>query len=242
MPRKKTVISENYNKPFPERLRTIMAQQEKTQQEVAQALGKTRQAVSYYMDGSSSPDWETLVTLAQYFGVSADWLLGLSDTQSLDTNIQEVCVYTGLSEETVTKLHTFRDCSQVDIISKLLTCSKFGTLLVSIENTISRQNNVKTAIVKVRDKLNSGKLNSALERWRFFRDENSERGELNKAIKNVRYERFEAIDIFTDIVDEITSYRDFDNAVNSIDNEQALDWAVTGISEDKMEQRGSNNG
>ena len=99
MSRKKNARSDDYNAAFPTRLREIMAEKNKTQQDVANAIGKTRQAVGYYTDGSSSPDWKTLVELSRYFDVSVDWLLGRTNARINDETVKIVCNYTGLSEK-----------------------------------------------------------------------------------------------------------------------------------------------
>lgn len=102
MPRKRmTINKELFDKPFPSALRNLMKERNTTQQELAEALGKTRQSISYYCDGSSSPDWETIANIAKYYSVSADWLLGLSDVRSPHADIKAVCDFTGLSEDSV---------------------------------------------------------------------------------------------------------------------------------------------
>lgn len=106
MPRKRETKSADFYSAFPERLRAIMQEHETTQQELAEYVGKSRQAIGYYADGSSSPDWKTIVSLARYFGVSTDWLLGVTDVQSTDIDIQQICEYLGLSEQAITFLHT----------------------------------------------------------------------------------------------------------------------------------------
>lgn len=44
---------------------------------------------------------KTLYVLAEYYNVSADYLLGFTDVKSPDMKIKEVCNYVGLSEEAV---------------------------------------------------------------------------------------------------------------------------------------------
>lgn len=105
MPRKKSTNTEAYNKDFPRRLREVMQEKGETQQIVGDAIGKTRQAVGYYADGSSSPDWETIVKIAKHFGVSTDYLLGLTDQPTLNTEIRAICDYTGLSERSIQELN-----------------------------------------------------------------------------------------------------------------------------------------
>jgi len=121
MPRKRETLPENYNADFPKRLRELLAENGKSQKELAEAMGKTRQAIGYYADGSSSPDWEALKFIANYFEVSADYLLGLSDVKSSEANMQMVCNYTGLSEDAIlvlrdafTSIHHY--CALSDLI------------------------------------------------------------------------------------------------------------------------------
>lgn len=106
MPRKRNEQSENYHKAFPTALRSLMDEHKKevTQQILADVLGKSRQAISYYCDGSSSPDWETLVKIANFFSVSTDYLLGVSKIKNPDTSIRAICEILGLSEQTISSL------------------------------------------------------------------------------------------------------------------------------------------
>lgn len=68
----------NSNKPFPAALRTLMEERNTSQKDLADYLGKTRQAISLYCNGESAPDLEALVKIAQYFDTSTDYLLGLT--------------------------------------------------------------------------------------------------------------------------------------------------------------------
>ena len=105
MPRKMKVVPDGYDKAFPRNLRKLLADSKTTKKELAISLDRSGQAISYYCDGSSSPDWETLVKIAQYFSVSTDYLLGVSTEKSVDQTVQSVCKYIGLSSSTVSQLH-----------------------------------------------------------------------------------------------------------------------------------------
>lgn len=105
MPRKRKEHSNTFFHAFPSRLRKVMERQGTTQQDLANHLGLSRQAVSAYCDGTSSPDWRTLAKIGPYFGVSTDYLLGLTDNATVVPEVQAVCQYTGLSQEAVEALH-----------------------------------------------------------------------------------------------------------------------------------------
>ena len=61
-----------------------------------------RQTIAQYMSGLSKPDTERLTVLCKALDVSADYLLGLSNENTENKNLQEICNYTGLSKEFVT--------------------------------------------------------------------------------------------------------------------------------------------
>lgn len=75
------------------------------QADVARALNVQRQQISYYENDSRQPDLDRLKELARLYGVSTDYLLGMTDVSSSDLEIKEVCNYTGLSENAVAVLH-----------------------------------------------------------------------------------------------------------------------------------------
>lgn len=102
MSRKKQKSSETATEVFPSQLQKLMDREPKTSQtKLAEALNIQRQTVSNYANGQSSPDWKTLSRIADYFGVSVDWLLGRTQTETPDADMQAVCEYTGLSEDAI---------------------------------------------------------------------------------------------------------------------------------------------
>ena len=52
---------------------------------------------------------ECLRCLADFYGVSTDYLLGISDEKTPDTNARAVIAYTGLSEDNVLTLHHMKE-------------------------------------------------------------------------------------------------------------------------------------
>lgn len=97
---------EKYNFVFPTRLRKLMTAREVTMTALANALGISRQAVSQYQDGSTQPNMQKLIEIANYFNVSTDYLLGLTDTQSTNADAQKAIAYTKLSERTINLMHS----------------------------------------------------------------------------------------------------------------------------------------
>ena len=58
------------------RLRYLLESKNIKQKDVAAAIGVYTSTMSQYVTGQRSPDVETLIKLADYFGVSVDYLIG----------------------------------------------------------------------------------------------------------------------------------------------------------------------
>ncbi|MED3876179.1 helix-turn-helix transcriptional regulator [Lysinibacillus capsici] len=71
------------------RLKMLRTQHRKTQQDMADVLGISRQGYAKYENNLGEPDNSTLSKLADYFNVSTDYLLGRSDNPSLTKEEKE---------------------------------------------------------------------------------------------------------------------------------------------------------
>lgn len=67
--------------PFPERLKEARKRKQLKQREVAECLQIAAHSYQQYEGGDRRPNFETLVALADLLGVSADYLLGLTDRE-----------------------------------------------------------------------------------------------------------------------------------------------------------------
>ena len=86
-----------------------------TLKELAEAVGIRQQTVSLYKNGETQPTPETLVKIAEFFGVSVDYLLtGIS---SQNKPIHEEL---GLTEETIGMLKTAKKTESFDGMPSLL--------------------------------------------------------------------------------------------------------------------------
>lgn len=62
------------------KIRTQREKQGLTQQDLANALSVTPQAVSKWERGDNAPDFTILPSIARFLGISTDWLLSVNDT------------------------------------------------------------------------------------------------------------------------------------------------------------------
>ena len=62
------------------RLRDLREDHDKTQQEIADILGTSQTMYARYERGANELPLRHLLKLAEYYGVSADYLLGRTDT------------------------------------------------------------------------------------------------------------------------------------------------------------------
>ena len=62
-----------------ERLNQLKTERNLLQKDIAKDTGLSLRSYQYYEKGERIPDINVLIKLCTYFGVSADYLLGLSD-------------------------------------------------------------------------------------------------------------------------------------------------------------------
>lgn len=119
-----------YDSIFAKRLRELIETKGIKHGDLADkdVLNVSRQAIGQYCNGTALPPADKIVILAQYFNVSADYLLGLSDAKTTDTDLKMIVDYTGLSEECIDELHNY--CKKLNsLISNDTDFDEFFSIL-----------------------------------------------------------------------------------------------------------------
>lgn len=140
MPRKQRVEPNGYDKAFPRALRKLLADSGTTKKDLADHLNRSGQAIAYYCDGSSSPDWETIVEIAKYFSVSTDYLLGTTeDPAPRPSAVDDL----GLSPKAVQYLRTLHELTEIppydtriSLLSYLFENRQFDFMLALCERYV----------------------------------------------------------------------------------------------------------
>lgn len=101
---------------FPERLREVRGAI--LQDKFAEMIGVSRASLSYYENGSRTPDIETLKRIYEVTGVSVYYLLGLSDVKN--DALATAHMDTGLSEDALQKIAENPICAK--FINYLVEC------------------------------------------------------------------------------------------------------------------------
>ncbi len=122
----------NYLSPFPRRFTALIERKGITQAELGTYLGVTRQCISKWARGDNKPDITYLVKIANYFNVSADYLVGLSDNETVKENIQQACKITGLSDNSINSLISLQ--KSLNVLDTLLLNQNFIELLNLIDD------------------------------------------------------------------------------------------------------------
>ena len=107
------------------RLRALLKEKKITFEELAKYLNCTKQAVSNYCRGVTTPNYETLIKLADYFGVSCDYLLTGVEPQDKGEH-QEI----KLSGVAIEKMKEY-DSEILKLIDKILSDDEFYISLIT---------------------------------------------------------------------------------------------------------------
>lgn len=101
-----------YDGTFALQLRLLMNENPKTghtvtQKELGEAVGVRPQTISLYINGNTQPTPDTLVKMAEFFGVSVDYLLTGISSENMDINAT-----LGLSEDAIVMLKRAHEYSK----------------------------------------------------------------------------------------------------------------------------------
>ena len=78
---------------------------EQSRQTIADKIGCDVSLITKHYNGNKIVTIDSLKKYAEYFNVSTDYLLGLSEAKTTDKDLQFICDYTGLNENTITYFH-----------------------------------------------------------------------------------------------------------------------------------------
>lgn len=120
---------------------------EKSQAEVSKAIDISRQALGTYENGERTMDIFTLKKISEYYNVSTDYLLGLTNSPFSDKDKRYIQEETGLAEKSIEILCSLPkpkkpcDCTDYDSFRKLIDiiCKEFGDnymLVISLETLV----------------------------------------------------------------------------------------------------------
>ena len=88
-----------------ERLKKLIDETGQTREYIAQDISCDTSMVTKHYNGSRNITVDYVIKYAKHFGVSTDYLLGVSAAQTNDKDIEYICDYIGLSVEAVEELH-----------------------------------------------------------------------------------------------------------------------------------------
>lgn len=106
-----------------ERLSDLRKQRGEKQDDIKELLGVSRATVANYENGNRMPDYQTLVCLADHFGVTCDYLL-----RGVRSSFAEIHSTTGLSDKSIEILQNilkFRRRSYIDMLNFLIEETDF---------------------------------------------------------------------------------------------------------------------
>lgn len=100
-----------------ERLKQLRTDAGMTQRDIAQMLGVDRTTYVKYENGSSDPSTATLIRLADYFGVTVDYLIGHDVSQP--ARVVSTPKVSDSDLELLKKFHALNDVDRARILNML---------------------------------------------------------------------------------------------------------------------------
>lgn len=119
--------------PFAANLKAVFWDSGLTQAEAAEKLRVSRQTFNNWLNGQNQPDYSYLIQISKLFDVSCDYLLGVSDAKTLDTDIAGCCKLTGLSEAAAKKIIK---SNFSDVISQIIESPEFDEMINALSSAL----------------------------------------------------------------------------------------------------------
>lgn len=123
MPRK-CRVSTKTTKLFADRLSDLVDEKKGemcSQKQIASSIGVSSGSLSEWCSDQVTATIDNLVQVARFFDVSADYLLGLTDVRSQNTNIKSINQATGLDETAIKCLMTTKTFSKSTVSDSKFT-------------------------------------------------------------------------------------------------------------------------
>lgn len=153
MPRSSTKVEDGFNRPFAVRLRLLLENYNISQKDLAERIGVTRQAINTYTLGTTVPDIDRLVQIADFFNVSYDYLLGKSLSEKRE-NIGIVNEL-GLSDEAIQTLKHYRQLQlegqsdKINYVNMLLSSNIGDRLLTAFSAVLDMGDDATKTLDKI---------------------------------------------------------------------------------------------
>lgn len=168
---------------------------------------------------------EYLFVLADFYGVSTDWLLGISKVISPDADVRTVCNFTGLSEgisiyllqnQGLAQESDFIGFAPISYFNRLFNPEQFHEFLITLCAFFCNINSIKeicnmaeSEIADAKAKGDKESIDYCYDKW--FR-------EVQSAYKEYKYARFDTIDFFTRLLNSVEKREGVENSVNDLLN------------------------
>ena len=143
------------NKLPKERLKKLREQRGITQEQVKQAIGCDLKSYRAWEKDGNYPNADYLVELSHLFGVSTDYLLGISDFTNIGN--KEMAEETGLSELAIDRLRAINGARPggemyPQVLSVIISSSYFLSFIEQIRSYAAQ-------IEKIKEELRNGNIN-----------------------------------------------------------------------------------
>lgn len=116
---------------------------QKTVAELVDLLGVKKTSIYDWSNGVSFPDIESLIKISRKCNVSVDYLLGLTEYNSLDGNYQSASRVTGLSEDTMKALKEENVGYGAMLINQFVESGRFDRFMNDFKQALNISLNCK---------------------------------------------------------------------------------------------------
>jgi len=167
---------------------------------VADITGISRPTITFWYNGQRTPDAENLIILSERFDKSVDFLLGVSNVDTLDIDRKKVCKYTGLSAKAVSKLREWNTSAGGQFLSGAMDDIIVSDEIVDFLISLHSLRGTAATMRECCDCMESGTF-SAADKF------GSRAGAFRDDYDRMRLMRFQVSESLDGLIEDLYSYR-----------------------------------
>lgn len=210
------------------RIMELRKERGEKQKDLADAIGvNNRETINQWESGERKVKAEYVILLAKHFGVSADYLLGLSTTKSRDIDVNNACRVTGLSERVVIALMAWNanpseNGNLTQTFNSFLETAIFTPFFLSISDYTSVAKDNASLIESALCSYSAAK--GAMSDDEFVTIRKDTLLKIRNAEEKVEFRRFMQIENFKEILDSVVPRINFYAHYNNIQQDITSDF------------------
>lgn len=155
-----------------ERILSLRQNANERQDDLAKVIGCNRATIANYEKGARIPDAMVIAAIATHYGTTTDYLIGLTDCQTINKDVRTCCDFLGVDDTQVLKLKMLidRNKEHKEYFFKIILSYEFHILLNHIYLSLLYRSKALKKLCSVLEQVEQDVQKSGEELFEIYRE------------------------------------------------------------------------